>query len=174
VTRTLIVAALLLAITGYLIYPFQDESVATPSREKTIEPELPASGNNDIASDFVRSQLGDGVDVGELGSNLTDEDTPLHIGEFFDADNPPAVRSGEPLHIGEFVDPDSTLYATEDEAIHIGDDLSAYDPADYVTSKTDTPLHLGDDLSAYDPAEMMGGAPETEELHVGEPIDEPL
>ena len=172
-TRTLVVAALLLATAGYLIYPSQDKRVETASPAKAVDLALPANHYNELASDFVHSQLEGGVDGGESGSDLTDEDTSLHIGEFIDADNPPALRSAEPLHIGEFADPDAPMYATEDEAIHIGEDLSAYDPIEYI-SEDDEPLHLGQDLSAYDPLDIISGAVDTEDKHIGEPIHEPL
>jgi len=174
VTRTLVVAALLLAITGYLIYPFQDESVATPSSEKTTEPELPASGNTDMTSDFVRPQEWGGDDQSGAGSDLADEDAPLHIGGFIDPDDLRTLQGGEPLHIGEFVDPDAPIYAADDEAIHIGEDLSAYDPMEYIAEDDVEPLHVGEDLSAYDPLDVISGTVNKEDRHIGEPIHEPL
>ena len=172
-TRTLVVAALLLAAAGFLFYPSQDDSAETASPDKAVELALPANDNNDFASDFIRSQETVGADHAGSGADAPDEDTPVHIGEFIDPDDLRKLQGGEPLHIGEFVDPDAPMYATEGEAIHIGEDLSAYDPIEYI-SEDDEPLHLGQDLSAYDPLDIISGAVDTEDKHIGEPIHEPL
>ena len=173
-TRTFVVAALLLAAAGFLLYPSQDDGVETASPDKAVDLELPASGNNDIASDFIRSQETVGADQAGPVADAPDEDTPVHIGEFIDPDDLRTLQGGEPLHIGEFVDPDAPMYATEDEAIHIGEDLSAYDPMEYISEDDDEPLHLGQDLSSYDPLDIISGAVDTEDQHIGDPIHEPL
>ena len=173
-TRTFVVATLLLATAGYLMYSIQNERVETPPFEKTTEPELPASGNTDMTSDFVRLQEWGGADQSGAGSDLADEDAPLHIGGFIDPDDLRTLQGGEPLHIGEFVDPDAPIYAADDEAIHIGEDLSAYDPMEYIAEDDVEPLHVGEDLSAYDPLDVISGTVDKEDRHIGEPIHEPL
>lgn len=173
-TRTLVVAALLLTAAGFLLYASQDDGVETPSPDKAVDLELPASGNHDIASDVIRSQETVGADQAGPVADAPDEDAPVHIGEFIDPDDLRTLQGGEPLHIGEFLDPDAPIYSTEDEAIHIGKDLSAYDPTEYIAEDDIEPLHIGPDLSAYGPLDIIGGAVDSEDKHIGEPIHEPL
>lgn len=54
---------------------------------------------------------GSPVDGGFLNAALNDEpaiaSTPLHVGEFLDADSPEATPGAPAVHVGEFIDADS-------------------------------------------------------------------
>lgn len=174
--RNLVFAAFLVAIAGYLMYPSQDNEAEIAVSEEPRIPAVQATEGTDKAYNFVRSQATVGASEGDIGSEVADEDLPLHIGEFIDPDDTRAFQGGEPLHIGQFVDPDAVNYVVDDEVIHIGEDLSAYDPMEYTNEEEVEPLHIGKDLSAYAPLDIVSGAveAEVEDAHIGKPIPDPL
>lgn len=172
-TRTLVFAALLIGLVGYLMYPNQgnkgvlslpDEGVASMSR---------TSENDTNASNFAPSHVSIDIDQRELDSEVGDVDEPRHIGEFIDPDDLSVLQGGEPLHIGTFLDPDTPIYEVDDVEIHIGEDLSAYDPMEYTNEENVEPLRIGEDLSAYDPSEISVLRDDDLERHEGEIVYDP-
>lgn len=124
------IAAVIVAGAWYWLQPQTDEGEAADPEEPSVPPSpgvasVPRADDSLVpksaswrhavgVADEDEESEGGPADGGFLNAALNDEpavaSTPLHVGEFLDADSPkaPVVPQGSPaVHIGEFIDADS-------------------------------------------------------------------
>ena len=123
------IAAVIAAAAWYWLRPQTDQGEPADSEEPSVPPS-PSVVSVPRADDSVvpkpksvswrhavgvadEDEEGEGgpVDGGFLNAALNDEpaiaSTPLHVGEFLDADSPAATPGSPAVHVGEFIDADS-------------------------------------------------------------------
>lgn len=121
------IAAVLVAAAWYWLRPQTDQGEAADPEEPSVPPKpsvasVPRADDSPVlksaswrhavgVADEDEEREGGPADGAFLNADLYDEpaiaSTPLHVGEFLDADSPEATPGAPAVHVGEFIDADS-------------------------------------------------------------------